>query len=142
MWMYVLIAALVMLAVVLLMQKKREKFLGMKLPSDWTDKINKIRDMLPSDLNETITKIRDTLPKDIKLPSDLNEKMAKIKNTKDIKFPFNLTEKITKMRDTNPTGTAPSMTFEGDKYVPGYFKIQTEFPMLTKRKLRTFDIHA
>ena len=114
MWPYVLLAALVVLAVIFLMQKKREKFLGMKLPSDWTDKINKI-----------------------KLPFNLNEK-----NTKDIKFPFNLTEKITKLRDTIPTATAPSMTFEGDKYVPGYFKIQTEFPMLTKRKLRTFDIQA
>jgi hypothetical protein len=111
MWPYVLLAALMVLAVVFLMQKKREKFLGMKLPSDWTDKI--------------------------KLPFNLNEK-----NTKDIKFPFNLTEKINKVLDTIPKGTAPSMTFEGDKYVPGYFKIQTEFPMLTKRKLRTFDIHA
>ncbi|AGE55733.1 hypothetical protein ATCVMN08101_716L [Acanthocystis turfacea Chlorella virus MN0810.1] len=58
------------------------------------------------------------------------------------KFSTNLTEQITKLVDTNPVGTAPSSSFEGNTYVPGYYKIQTTFPMLTKRELRTFDIEA
>ena len=58
------------------------------------------------------------------------------------KFPANMTEQITTLMDTNPVGTAPSSSFEGNTYVPGYYKIQTTFPMLTKRELRTFDIEA
>ena len=51
------------------------------------------------------------------------------------KFPVNMTEQITTLVDTNPVGTAPSSSFEGNTYVPGFYKIQTKFPMLTKRKL-------
>ena len=58
------------------------------------------------------------------------------------KFPANMTEQITTLEDTNPVGTAPSASFEGNTYVPGYYKIQTTFPMLTKWKPRQFDIHA
>ena len=58
------------------------------------------------------------------------------------KFPSNLTEQITHLVDTNPSGTAPSTSFEGNTYVPGFYKIQTKFPMLTKWKPREFDIHA
>ncbi|AGE50245.1 hypothetical protein ATCVCanal1_600L [Acanthocystis turfacea Chlorella virus Canal-1] len=58
------------------------------------------------------------------------------------KFPANLTEQIVNVRETNPTGTSPSASFEGNTYVPGFYKITATFPMLTKRKLRTVDIEA
>jgi hypothetical protein len=58
------------------------------------------------------------------------------------KFPSNLTEQITHLVDTNPVGTAPSTSFEGNTYVPGFYKIQTTFPILTKWKPRTVDIEA
>ena len=58
------------------------------------------------------------------------------------KFPTNLTEQITTLVDTKPVGTAPSTSFEGNTYVPGFYKIQTTFPMLTKWKPRMVDIEA
>ena len=58
------------------------------------------------------------------------------------KFPANLTEQITKVVETNPVGTSPPSSFEGNTYVPGYYKIQTKFPMLTKWKPRKVDIMA
>ncbi|AGE53614.1 hypothetical protein ATCVGM07011_659L [Acanthocystis turfacea Chlorella virus GM0701.1] len=58
------------------------------------------------------------------------------------KFPANLTEQIKNVIETTPMGTAPSSSFEGNTYVPGFFKIKTKFPMLTKWKPRTVDIMA
>lgn len=54
----------------------------------------------------------------------------------------NLTSQIMKKNNAQPVSLSPKDNFDDTKYVPAFYKIQTNFPRLTVRKLRKFDIEA
>lgn len=55
----------------------------------------------------------------------------------------NLTEAIVNLSaKENPKPTAPQAAFDDTTYVPGFYKIQTSFPKLTKWMPRRYDLEG
>lgn len=54
-----------------------------------------------------------------------------------------LTDKVSKLDSKEkPRPTTSPVKFDDTTYVPAFYKIQTTFPDLTKRKPRRYDIEA
>jgi hypothetical protein len=67
-----------------------------------------------------------------------------------LSFPTEITSKLDKEVTGDPKAAPPKVELArdtseiqlDDKYVPAYYKIQTDFPNLVKRTPRTFDIEG
>ncbi len=51
-----------------------------------------------------------------------------------------ITDKLYSNKDVTAKPTSPKSSFEDSTYIPAFYKVQTKFPRLTKKKNRVYNL--